>query len=819
MTNAIATDSLAPIGASSLLLSARQIASWQFPALGEAGTLRAVLPALQRGAVWQARQVEELWDSLARGFPIGAFLLAPFDEQRGTKAFRYATIEGPQITPTHHLLDGQQRSNAIALGFWNPWQIASSMAATAALWIDLEPPAGRAQDDREFVFRLLTRAHPWGYRWDRLADGGTRLSAQQTREASAAYKDAAVGENWTETRDIPITRAWPWDARAAVPLPLLIEAIVAGGDVRVSLLDALHRLPFWKPETANIGGVGWTSRVDKLLGARSGTGKEQVDRVIGAVQGLVTDCGAIQYRIPSMVLPRLDRFDASPFHGTANSEEEAELQDPIETLFIRVNSAGTPLVGEELIYSILKSSWPDAEKHIDKMEVRLAVPSRIVTLAARLVMAKEMTYETRPPISPDVRRFRRLIRGVDITCKQFRKKLVKFFASGEAGNIFRAARDLLVLNNAGCRLPPVLAGDIARRSPDTLFLLLRWVQRMQAEGYNPLERDAAATLRVLGAVTALSWFAERENQCLTQAWPKLQAATGNGLKSFFSSRFFGYCQPLSSGRIGLVPIVPPEVLENAIHANVLGHGFGSPGGQHWQNWTWSFLTDTPLTHSRLGTKLHPWYRKTLGKLWHRDDLAAEGSDGDTVQAEKFQDAWRLFAKRLSAERGLLLFAQRQRLVDWFPAYDPTSFDQREEADRPWDFDHIHPHSHIDKKKNVPQLIRDWHGSIGNLRAWPLQANRGDGADPPRVKLSEDSASRLTLFQIESQGELLEASFIHEEDADYWMGAAPAEHFPGYLGKPDQFGPQRQNLARAIVNRCLRLYRHWYETLHIAELSP
>src|SRR5688572_4529752 len=97
----------------SKMLSIRQIAGWQMPHLAAADdTIRAALPALQRGAVWQPRQVEELWDSLFRGFPVGAFLLAPFDEQRGRKVWGQPS----GAAPTHHLLDGQQRSNAIALG-------------------------------------------------------------------------------------------------------------------------------------------------------------------------------------------------------------------------------------------------------------------------------------------------------------------------------------------------------------------------------------------------------------------------------------------------------------------------------------------------------------------------------------------------------------------------------------------------------------------------------------------------------------------------------------------------------------------------------
>jgi Protein of unknown function DUF262 len=79
---------IVPQKETSELLSIRQIAGWQIPHLAAADdTIKAALPALQRGAVWQPRQVEELWDSLFRGFPVGAFLLAPFDEQRGTKVW------------------------------------------------------------------------------------------------------------------------------------------------------------------------------------------------------------------------------------------------------------------------------------------------------------------------------------------------------------------------------------------------------------------------------------------------------------------------------------------------------------------------------------------------------------------------------------------------------------------------------------------------------------------------------------------------------------------------------------------------------------
>ena len=57
------------------LLSLRDIAAWQFPQLAQnmanqRPPIVAAIPSLQRGAVWKPQQVELLWDSILRGFPI-----------------------------------------------------------------------------------------------------------------------------------------------------------------------------------------------------------------------------------------------------------------------------------------------------------------------------------------------------------------------------------------------------------------------------------------------------------------------------------------------------------------------------------------------------------------------------------------------------------------------------------------------------------------------------------------------------------------------------------------------------------------------------
>jgi hypothetical protein len=162
-----------------------EAATWQLRNLADViERWEVALPALQRGAVWRPKQVEALWDSLIRGFPIGSFLLAPYDQRRGSRSPRYGSALDDV---DYHLLDGQQRWNAITLGFVDIWKSNPEFRDNLdALWVDLARPEVLT-DGREFVFRVVTHSHPWGYRRD---DPNSRLSAQNRRQAPEAYENA-----------------------------------------------------------------------------------------------------------------------------------------------------------------------------------------------------------------------------------------------------------------------------------------------------------------------------------------------------------------------------------------------------------------------------------------------------------------------------------------------------------------------------------------------------------------------------------------------------------------------------------------------------
>lgn len=117
----------------------QEIADWQL----HNDKSQVELPSIQRGFVWKSKQVEDLWDSLLRGFPIGSFLFS----KSGDKLY---------------LMDGQQRSTSIFLGHFNPYnQIDATKAWSIrgelpVLWIDIKPEI--LSNSSKYLFRLTIRS-------------------------------------------------------------------------------------------------------------------------------------------------------------------------------------------------------------------------------------------------------------------------------------------------------------------------------------------------------------------------------------------------------------------------------------------------------------------------------------------------------------------------------------------------------------------------------------------------------------------------------------------------------------------------------------
>ncbi len=144
-------------------------------AIGEIQVNKYVLPAIQREFVWSAKQIEKLFDSLMRGYPIGSFLFWQIDPQH-LDDFRFYRFmdryhqrdhkrnEPIELIGNHNtiaILDGQQRLTALNIGLkgWYayklPWYRWSNDHAfpKQRLYLNLTGPP----DDMEFAyeFRML----------------------------------------------------------------------------------------------------------------------------------------------------------------------------------------------------------------------------------------------------------------------------------------------------------------------------------------------------------------------------------------------------------------------------------------------------------------------------------------------------------------------------------------------------------------------------------------------------------------------------------------------------------------------------------------
>ncbi|QQZ30228.1 DUF262 domain-containing protein [Thiothrix subterranea] len=764
------------------VLSLHEIANWQLaPEMGE---VRAALPALQRGFVWKVRQVEELWDSIIRRFPIGAFLLSPFDEKQGKQRFKYEQkheqVDAVTFTPTHHLLDGQQRSTAIALGFMDVWSESSDSGS--ALWVDIgEAPKKR---DVEFIFRVLTRSHPWGYSRD---DSSKILTTQYRREALEAYQQATPAYKDARVAQIPLSVVWPWDAIAPIPFAFVIAAVRESSSVeqaREYLEKQLRSLNFFVS----------SDKYKELVQAFDGSNQclsNRLDTLLIRVWHVFQEKN---YQIPILTLS-LDEFSSKATLNLASQDKANEpAPDAVETLFVRINSSGTRLEGEELMYSLLKASWSEAPNFIDKLQHKLALPSRIAILCAGLVLARETDQTKLPPFISNVSDFRRFMHDE----KYFSK--MQAFIANDAVKIFEYAHSYLTGHNFA--LPAVLAAELAQRSPDVFFLLLRWIDRMQQEKLD-MQLKTDDHKKMLGFLTAISWFAKDKTQVVSHLWPKLQEAKASdrgGIKSFFSKRNFKSAFELTnSGDYRLLPLIPPDVLRGAFENRILSGVRNYPGIKEKDSiiWTKEWNWDRWLSNT-MPIPLKNWYADSYNESWKRSVNTQKELSG------WYLEAWQVFINSLWDNKSILLYSQRVSLNQWFPDFDPSLPDSMEDTNRPWDYDHIHPHSYLKNHKKIPQLIKDWHGSIGNFRAWPLELNRSDGDSAPSSKLQRH--------------EDRESSVINDEMWPFWEKSTPLEDFPhSYLADPDCH-KQRAALVEAIIRRFVALYEEWYKTLKIGELT-
>jgi hypothetical protein len=460
------------------VLSMRQIASWQIDApdiVHELAPIQARVPSLQRGAVWEPQQIEMLWDSIFRGFPIGAIVVSePIEEQldrKNTTQVKNDDILDKRKT-THHILDGQQRCNAITWGFVDPFQ--KNMRDDIILWLDLKPGELLNNTTRKYLFRITTKAHPWGFGHDdeaKILKVDQRNSfVQRLKEQYEKYKgnnvlpsfftDEAQRNPQVETRPAP-KFAFPAEARCPVPVYLLLRHF---SDGKLNL-NKLAQEP-------------WIKFIEVWSGIS--IKDEEYTEIENGLNM------AEQARLIALSVP----------NGLESIEN-------VEQIFQRLNRQGTPLDNEELVYSMMKAYWPAIEDVISKIENPPITEARLVNLGIRIALTENGSEKLAPELT--VERIRKIFSGVgDKTKKddEDRETIENYFQTkGELSKALKWINDyLLYKDTCTYGLPAYLRSSIAWSSREVFAWLMLLAKR------DDYSMPAINPKKIIGLALSIHWF-------------------------------------------------------------------------------------------------------------------------------------------------------------------------------------------------------------------------------------------------------------------------------------------------------------------------
>jgi hypothetical protein len=398
------------------------------------------IPAIQRGLVWKPQQVELLWDSILRQFPIGSFTLSTSSEDGES---------------SYNLLDGQQRWNAISLGYGSVLGDLSSVRSV--LWFDLMPEKvwNFNKTTRKYFVRATTKAHPWGY--DANDDCG-RFNTAQKRDA---LKQLGMSGKNIYKKDIFLSETYP--VKSGLPLPLfwLLEAgEKSNGDRAVF--------------TQIIQGKIIENRTNHFFRL-----KEEIipDELIAKYQTVFEDVS--KYLVPTIYLEQRIIDKESETDKTVGEETWSD----IEILFARIGTGGTQITQNELIYSAIKAYWPrNIKDENDRLAELYMPPFSLISLAFRLALSPNENGSLSSALS--VKKVRQI--AADKNSESY-QSILKLYdkqndKESELESILRLVDDWLTKDETGIiEIPRVLRTGMARTSPD-VYLLLMGIAKMVVEG-------------------------------------------------------------------------------------------------------------------------------------------------------------------------------------------------------------------------------------------------------------------------------------------------------------------------------------------------
>jgi hypothetical protein len=639
--------------------------------------------------VWKPAQIELIWDSIFRGFPVGALVVCDVLEEQKSRPGKYGK-GWDQKYLNRHLLDGQQRCNAIALGFSDPF--AGDVPDTI-LWLDINPKdlAG-GKITRQFLFRVTTTPHPWGYRIDDNTTPVATLGAEDVRAALKKYEWSTepADENYKRPS---VNEVWPSKAEAPVPVAWLLEA-TEKPEGESLWQKILHRCENRLAQDKN---ALWARNAIEAINARGST-LAQIETGLR----MALDLHVVALQVPNEAITEV--FKQARADARTTSEAKQDISN-VEHLFQRLNSGGTVLDGPELAYSMIKAYMQGVETVLEEMETKPMIYSSLALLGTRAALAQSQPKKL--PTAFNVGQLRALARDKS---KETEFNTVKRYFGlppntsdpGDPGleRVVSQVDKWLLQDSDTDKigLPPVLRTNLAQKASDVYLLLMVLARRALNEHKESEEQLAALRRPVLGLATALHWFGDDR----PRAVEILSAHFASG--SLVPESFSGVLQAvrnLGQNRYGVLQLLDPAAL---------GKNITMPDKQNLSAWSW----------------------------WK--SLIEEPANGDErVRLERMVTIWP-FIERLKGSRDLLIYAQREWMAKRFRDFDPAKPEALADHNRPWDYDHILPQNSFSNLKPAPKFMdvcKEWGWTIANLHILRFEENRSVQAGLATTKISNE----------------------------------------------------------------------------------
>lgn len=459
--------------------SLRQIAAWQVPGMEAETDSVAGIPSLQRGAVWKPYQIEMLWDSIFRGLPFGSLVLStPVDEQK----FKHSPLNAKpagnnESLIKYFILDGQQRCNAIAWGFANQWK-TDLISDDQILWLDMCGECPRDKT-RKFLFRLTTKAHPWGFEADNQSG---LLSESKRRKALEEYHESAVND--LHKRPQP-KEMMPKDAVVPVPLAILIEHFEECCEIDLDKL--IHKLQTYP---------------DALLHRVAERIRKNREKIESHLSELKTGLDqALNTKVYAIHTP-------------------TKLIEDIEQIFQRLNRQGTPLDNEELNYSMIKTYWPEVESVISGLAKKIVPDSRMINLAIRVALTQKEGTQTKLHGDLSVDQVREIFRdrseanANNEKHSERREKIQDYIDKYLPVAIDWIDTHFLYDESRKYGIPPYLRSSIAWNSRE----VFGWLMWLSSVIQHPTEEQ---TKKILGIALSIHWFGIDRGRAVDKLFQKI----------------------------------------------------------------------------------------------------------------------------------------------------------------------------------------------------------------------------------------------------------------------------------------------------------